>query len=156
MTRVILPLAIIAAILFAPIYKTPSSYDDVQGIETSNQVAGYALVKPAIDCWRTGNISVSGDCEPKAGTKGLALAGAVGISAIAAVLGVLGILPVIGRLTSVVTVIAGLVALCAMGYFGSTLLGAEGGLSRIDWGSYLAGGGGLLTVISGLSGMRGR
>lgn len=156
MTRVLLPLAVIAAIIFAPIYKTPASFDDVQGIETSNQVAGYALVKPAIDCWRTGNISISGDCEPKAGTKGLALTAAVAASAIAAALGVLGLLPFVGRITSIVTVLAGLTALCATGYFGSTLLGAEGGLSRIDWGSYLAGGAGLLTLISGLSGMRGR
>ena len=156
MIRVLLPLAVIAAILFSPIYKTPASFDDVQGIETSNQVAGYALVKPAIDCWRNKEFSVSGDCEPKGDTKGLALTGAVALSGLAAALGVFGLLPFVGRLTSVVTVVAGLAAVGAIGYFGAGMLGAEGGVSRIDWGSYLAGGGGLLTLISGLSGMRGR
>ena len=156
MIRVLLPLAVIAAILFAPIYKTPAAYDDVQGVETSNQVAGYALVKPSIDCWRNQQISITGECEPKAGMRGKALAGAVGISAVAAVLGILGLLPVVGRLTSVFTVLSGLAVLGAIGYFGAGMLGAEGGASRIDWGTYLAGGGGLLTLISGLAGMRGR
>ncbi len=156
MTRVILPLAIIAAILFTPIYKTPSSFDDVQGVETSNQVAGYALVKPSVTCWRSGEISVSGDCAPKGDLKGLGLAAAVGLSVVAAVLGVIGLLPIIGRATSFVTIAAGVVTMIALGYFGLTLLGAEGGASRIDWGTYVAFGAGLLTLIAGLSGVRGR
>ena len=155
MIRVLLPLAVIAAILFGPIYKTAPNFDEVQGIETANQVSGYALVKPSIDCWRNQNISITGDCEPKAGLRGKALAAAVGISAIAAVLGVIGMLPIIGRLTSVFTILAGGVSLAAVAYFASTMLGAEDGLSRIEWGSYLAGGGGLLTLISGLAGLRG-
>ncbi len=156
MTRIILPLAVIAAILFTPIYKTPAAFDDVQGVETSNQVAGYALVKPAVSCWRSGKISVSGECEPKAELKGLGLAAAVGLSAVAAVLGVVGLLPLIGRATSFVTILAGLVTMAAIGFFGMTLLGADGGASRIEWGTYLAFGAGLLTLIAGLAGVRGR
>jgi hypothetical protein len=88
--------------------------------------------------------------------QGLAVAGAAGFSAIAAALGVLGLLPFVGRLTSIATAIAGVVAVGAMGYLILTLMGTSEGLGGVQWGAYLTGGAGLLTLISGLSGMRGR
>jgi hypothetical protein len=74
----------------------------------------------------------------------------------AALLGIIGLLPVIGRLTSVVTIIAGLGTLGAMGVLALAMIGSEVGLPGLQWGAYLAAGAGLLTLISGLAGLRGR
>lgn len=154
MIRIFLPLAVIAALLFAPMLN-----ETVNGSEfgqRTDTLTGFDYVGPTIDCWRAQNFSISGDCEPKGGVKGLAIFGAVFISAVAAILGVLGLIPVIGRITSFITMAAGVVVIAAIGYYGLTQMsGGEGG-EAIQWGTYLAGGGGLLTLISGLSGMRGR
>jgi hypothetical protein len=72
------------------------------------------------------------------------------------VLGVLGLLPIIGRLTSFITMLAGIVVIAAIGFYALTQMGSDEGLEGVKWGSYLAGGGGLLTLISGLAGMRGQ
>ncbi|HNR78327.1 MAG TPA: hypothetical protein PKM48_14430, partial [Parvularculaceae bacterium] len=67
-----------------------------------------------------------------------------------------GLIPVIGRLTSAITMIAGLIVIAAVGFFAMTMLGTDEGIGGLQWGAYLGGGAGLLTLISGLSGMRGR
>lgn len=151
MVRILLPLAVIAALLFAPIFGNQAK---VGGIEKEVSVTGYDYVSNTIDCWQAGKISIKGDCKPQEGLKGQAVLAALIVSGAAAILGVFGLLPIIGRLTSVVTTIAGAVIVGAVGYVALTQLG-DGG-DNLRWGAYLAGGGGLLTLISGLHGMRGR
>ncbi len=154
MIRILLPLAVIAALLLPPIFAGPSA--EVAGIVKPTTVTGYDYVGNTIDCWMDRNFILSGDCEPEGGIRGKAIFGAVFISAVAAALGVLGLLPVIGRLTSFITMLAGVVVIAAIGYFALTMMGTDEGLAGVQWGSYLAGGGGLLTLISGLAGARGR
>jgi amino acid permease len=154
MIRVLLPLAVIAAILFAPMYT-----EKVSGSEFGTryqQLSGYDYVAPTLDCWTKGKFSIADDCEPNGAVKGKLIFAGVLISAVAAGLGVVGILPVVGRLTSGVTTLAGAVVLAAMAYYILSQLRSEGGAEALQWGAYLAGGGGLLTLISGLAGMRGK
>jgi ribose/xylose/arabinose/galactoside ABC-type transport system permease subunit len=155
MIRILLPLAVIAAILFAPMYSVQVK-DPVLGEQTAAQKSGYAFVDTTIECWKGGNYSVSGDCKPKGGIKGQLIFAAIFVSGVAAVLGVLGIIPIVGRLTSFITTLAGVVVLAAIAYFALTMMGSKDGAESIQWGSYLAGGGGLLTLISGLAGVRGK
>lgn len=154
MIRVLLPLAVVAAILLGPL-TTVTSTDSEFGKQT-RAVAGLEYVKPTIDCWQKGEYSLEDKCEPlpKGEIKGKLLFAAVATSALAAVFGVLGLLPMVGRVTSFVTVAAGGVVMAAMGYYAMTQLGNDGG--GLQWGTYLAAGGGLLTLISGLAGVRGR
>ncbi|MEM9170480.1 MAG: hypothetical protein AAGC56_12605 [Pseudomonadota bacterium] len=150
MVRILLPLAVIATLIFAPIY----SETIVSGEFGENKQAytGYKYVGNTIDCWRAQNFSVSDECEPKGGAKGMAIFAAIFVSAVAAVLGFLSILPVIGRLFSGIIMVAGIVALAAIGFFLVTQMGNDGG--SVEYGAYIAGAGGLLTLISGLAGMR--
>ena len=154
MIRVLLPLAVIAAILFAPMY-----VEKVSGSEFGTRyqpLSGYDYVAPTVDCFGKGNFSIADDCEPKGEMKGKLIFAAIFVSAIAAAVGVVGILPVVGRLTSGVTTLAGAVVLAAMAYYILAQLRGDGGAEALQWGTYLAGGGGLLTLISGLAGMRGK
>ncbi len=152
MTRIILPLAVIAALLFAPIFSETST-----GTFTGERAVplnGQYFVGNTITCFMNQNYSIEGECAPKDGKLGLAIFAAVFVSAVAAVLGILGLLPFVGRLVSLVTTLAGLVAIAGIAYFCLNIMGNEG--VNLQWGSYVGGGGGLLTLISGLSGMRGR
>lgn len=154
MFRILLPLGVIAALLFAPIFG-----DQVEGSDLGNgmvTLSGNDYIGNTVSCWVGGNFSISGDCEPEGGNKGLAIFAAVFVSAVAAGLGVLGLLPFVGRLTSAITSLAGVIVIAAIGFYVFTQMGSDEGLEGVQWGSYLAGGGGLLTLISGLSGMRGR
>ncbi|MEO0880370.1 MAG: hypothetical protein AAFY22_11750 [Pseudomonadota bacterium] len=153
MFRILLPVAVIAILLFAPIFTDQVEGSDLGGSEVT--LSGNAYVGNTVNCWIGQNFSISGDCEPKGGTKGLAIFAAVFVSAVAAVLGVLGLLPFVGRLVSIITSLAGVVVIAAIGYFVFTQMSTDEGINGVQWGSYLAGGGGLLTLISGLSGMRG-
>lgn len=152
MIRIILPLAVIAALLFAPIF---GGSQEVGGIEKNVALTGYDYISGTIDCWRNGEYSLKGDCRPTGGNLGVAIFAAVFVSGVAAVLGVLGLLPIVGRLTSFVTTLAGVIVIAAIGYYALTQLGGDD-RDTLQWGTYLAGGGGLLTLISGLAGMRGR
>jgi hypothetical protein len=140
-------------LLFAPLFGADTS--EVGGIVKPNTVTGMDYVGDTLKCWTSGKFSVAGDCAPEAGNLGLAIFAAVFVSAAAAALGVLGLFPIIGRLTSAITTLAGVVAIASVGFYILSNIGGEhdGG---VQWGSYLAGGGGLLTLIAGLSGMRGR
>ncbi|MEO1243597.1 MAG: hypothetical protein AAFX54_16940 [Pseudomonadota bacterium] len=154
MIRIMLPLAIFAALFFTPLFSETTS-GSVTG-DTVTSRSGQFFIGDTVNCWRQMEFSLSGDCEPAAGMQGLAVAAAAGFSVLAAALGVIGLLPFIGRLTSIVTVLAGAIAVGAMGYFILTMMGSSEGLGGVQWGAYLTGGVGLLTLISGLSGMRGR
>ena len=154
MVRIFLPLAVIATLLFAPIFGGEAS--EVGGIVKENTVTGMDYVGGTVKYWTGGNYSIAGDCAPQGGSKGLAIFAAVFVSAVAAALGLVGLIPVVGRLTSAVTMLAGVVVVAGIGFYIFTNLNSDQGLAGVQWGTYLAGGGGLLTLISGLSGMRGR
>ncbi|MEM1396549.1 MAG: hypothetical protein AAGH38_03760 [Pseudomonadota bacterium] len=156
MLRVVLPLVVIAALLFLPVFS-----DDVKGSDLSNEsgavnLTGMDYVGNTVGCWIGQNFSIEGKCEPKGGTKGLAIFAAVFVSAVAAGLGVIGLLPVIGRLTSVVTSLAGVLVVAAIAYYVFLQMGSDEGLEGVQIGPYVGGGAGLLTLISGLAGMKGR
>ncbi len=153
MYRIILPLLVIAAILFAPMF-SEVTVGPITGKETTPRSGNY-FVEDTIKCFQNQQFSVGGECTPKMGATGMAVFAAIAASAVAAVIGVPGLLPFVGRATSVVTTIAGLIALGAMGYFILTVMGAAKGSAEVLWGSYLAGGLALLTLVAGLSGIRG-
>lgn len=117
---------------------------------------GHYFIANTIDCWRAGEYSLKGDCQPLGGLQGKAIFAAVFVSGVAAILGIIGLIPVIGRLTSFITVAAGVVVIAAVAYVALMIMGSQEGVDGLQWGTYLAGGGGLLTTISGLAGMRGR
>lgn len=153
MIRILLPLAVLAALMFAPIFS-----DEVQGSDLANgtvSLTGGDYVGNTVECWLGRDFSISGDCEPRGGRKGLAIFAAVFVSATAAALGVIGLIPLVGRVTSLVTSLAGVVVVAAVAFYVFSQMGTDEGLEGIQWGSYVAGGGGLLTLISGLAGMRG-
>ena len=154
MIRIFLPLAVIITLLLAPMFGAESS--EVGGIVKPNTVTGMDYVGDTLKCWTSGNFSLADDCAPKAGNLGLAVFAADFVSAVASALGILGLFPIVGRLTSAITTLAGVVVIAGIGYYILTNLNSDHGAGGVQWGTYLAGGGGLLTLISGLSGMRGR
>lgn len=153
MYRIILPLLVVAAVIFAPMF-SEVTVGPITGKETTPRSGNY-FVENTIKCFQAKNFSVNGECAPKMGTTGMAVFAAIAASTIAAIIGVPGLLPFVGRATSVVTTIAGLVALGGMGYFIMTVMGAAKDSAEVLWGSYLAGGLALLTLVAGLSGIRG-
>lgn len=154
MIRILLPLAVVAALLFAPMTKV--TIQDPEFGETVTSRTGMDYVGATLKCWQARNFSLEGECAPKGDLKGQLVFFGVLASLVAAVVGVAGLLPFVGRATSAITTLAGGVVLAGVGYYLFTSLGGEDGMQAVQWGTYLAGGGGLLTLISGLSGMRGR
>ena len=160
MIRIILPLAIVAAMFFGPMF-TVTTKDAVRG-ESESTVTGDYFIGNVVECVRNGNfIPVGEDCASDGEIQGSNMVGsmmswAAVLAAAAAVLGVPGLLPFLGRITSIVTVAAGLGGIAAMGLFLASMMGSDAGLGAVSWGAYLAAGMSLLTTISGLSGMRGR
>lgn len=154
MIRILLPLAVAAALLLAPMTKV--TIQDPEFGETVTSRTGMDYVGGTLKCWQARNFSLADECAPKGGLKGQVVFFGVLASIVAAVVGVAGLLPFVGRATSAITTLAGGIVLAGVGYYLFTSLGAEDGMQAVQWGTYLAGGGGLLTLISGLSGMRGR
>ncbi|MEZ5922565.1 MAG: hypothetical protein R3C60_14620 [Parvularculaceae bacterium] len=138
----------------APLYKGETT--SVGSIEKANTVTGMDYIGGTIGCWKNKDFSVTGDCAPQGGALGMAIFAAFFVSVVAAGLGVIGLLPIVGKLTSAITTLAGVVVIAGLGFYLLTNLGSDKHMDAIQWGTYLAGGGGLLTLISGLSGMRGR
>ncbi len=159
MIRILLPLAIVAAIFFGPMFAVETT-DPVRG-ESMSVVTGDYFIGNAVDCVMDMRLPLGEECATEGrmndGTiVGSALTWASVLCGIAAILGIPGLLPVIGRLTSVVTLAAGLASLGAMGLFMMGMIGSDAGLAGVQWGAYLSAGLSLLTTITGLSGMRGR
>lgn len=159
MIRILLPLAIVAAIFFGPMFQVETK-DPVRG-KTMSVVTGDYFIGNAVDCVKQIKLPLGEECASEGkmndSTKvGSAMSWAAVLAGFAAVLGIPGMLPVIGRLTSIVTVGAGLASLGALGLFMMAMIGSEAGLGGVQWGAYLAAGLSLLTTITGLSGMRGR
>lgn len=160
MIRILLPLAIVAAMFFGPMYTYPSE-NPVSGREEIRPVAGAEFMGGVIECVRQLRVPLGKACASEGeinGSKSIShiLSLAAVAALVAAVFGVIGLLPVVGRITSVVTLAAGVAVLAAMGYFVMLMLGSKVGLGGVYWGAYLTAGLALLTIISGLSGMRGR
>lgn len=160
MIRIILPLMMVACIFFGPMYgyTTPNP---ISGQEQLSRVTGDQFLKEAVDCLREVRLPIGEECDATEEINGSTtpanvISWAAMLALAAAGLGVIGILPLIGRLTSVVTILAGVGGLGAMGLFMLTMLGTSEGLPAVQWGAYLTAGVSLLTVISGLSGLRGR
>ena len=159
MIRILLPLAFVAAIYLGPMFSVETT-DSVRGNSVS-VVTGDYFIGNAVDCMLELQVPIGEDCETDGEIQdstsvGSALTWASLLSVAAAGLGVLGLIPFVGRLTSLVTIAAGLAGLGAMSYFVLTMMNTAEGLPGVQWGAYLAAGAGLLTTISGLSGMRGR
>lgn len=160
MIRILLPLAIVAAMFFGPMYSYEAD-NPVSGREEQSMVTGDQFIGGAINCVRQLKIPVGEDCASDGLVNDSKMVSRVmswsaGLSLAAALIGVLGLLPIVSRLTSIVTLAAGLGALAAMGFFLVSMMGTKIGLGGVQWGAYLASGAALLTTISGLSGMRGR
>ena len=159
MIRVFLPLAIIASIYFGPMFSETTS-GSATG-ERVTMISGDYFIGNAVNCAIRLNPPIGEECASDgqldgSSTVGDVISWASILAAAAAVLGVVGILPFVGRITSVVTLLAGVGGLGAMGLFLLTMMGTNEGLAGVQWGAYLAAGMSLLTMISGLSGMRGR
>lgn len=159
MIRILLPLAIVAAILFGPMFAVETT-DPVRG-ESMSVVTGDYFIGNAVDCVKAMKLPLGEECATEGRMNdstlvGSAMSWASILAGLAAVLGIPGLLPFIGRLTSIVTVAAGLSALGAMGMFMAAMISSDAGLGGVQWGAYLAAGLSLLTTITGLSGMRGR
>ncbi|GJL95841.1 MAG: hypothetical protein DHS20C05_22460 [Hyphococcus sp.] len=160
MTRILLPLAIVAAIFFGPMFSETTS-----GAATGDRVStisGEYFIGEAIGCLRNLTVPLGEECASdgmlnESNMVGKAMSWASMLAIGAAGLGIIGLLPFIGRITSIVTVVAGLGSIAAIGYMALTLMATDGlGLPSMQWGAYLAAAAGLLTTISGLAGMRGR
>ena len=159
MARIFLPLAIVAAIFFGPLYEMSGKMPD-GGHAVSRD--GEYFIGNAVDCLLKLQAPIGEECESDGVLNDSVMVGQIitwasMLALIAAALGVVGLIPFIGRLTSIVTILAGLAALASMGLLALTLIGIEGiGLTGLRWGAYLAAAAGLLTLISGLAGLRGR
>ncbi|WP_428408095.1 hypothetical protein [Hyphococcus sp.] len=159
MIRILLPLAIVAAIFFGPMFAV-ETMDPVRG-KSMSVVTGDYFIGNAVECVKDLRLPLGKECATEgkmndSTTVGSALTWACVLCALAVVLGIPGLLPVIGRLTSIVTIAAGVASLGALGLFVMGMIGSEAGLGGVQWGAYLAAGLALLTTITGLSGLRGR
>lgn len=158
MTRILLPLAIVVALYFGPLYEVSANAPDSGRDEIAR--TGEYFIGNAVGCMTELRAPLGEDCAFDKDFFGNPLVGhvinwATLLAVAAALVGVIGILPVVGRLTSIVTVLAGLGGIGAMGLMALTMMGTDAGLGAIRWGTYLTAGAGLLTLISGLGGMRG-
>ncbi|MBY0423559.1 MAG: hypothetical protein K2Q06_14730 [Parvularculaceae bacterium] len=153
MWRILLPVAVVAAIFFFPMFSEVTT-GPISG-ETSTPRTGQYFIGETVKCFTKKEFSVAGECAPKHGAIGMSVFAAAAVSAIAAIVGLPGLLPFVGRATSIVTALAGLVATAAAGYFILTVM-SKGAAAHVEWGAYLAGGLSLLTLVAGLQGVRGK
>ncbi|MEZ5892831.1 MAG: hypothetical protein R3C58_06760 [Parvularculaceae bacterium] len=163
MIRILMPLAIIAAMYFGPMFSVETS-DPVRGDSVST-VSGEYFIGNAVDCVKAGKVPLGKECASDGKMKGKskdstfvgdALSWAAMLSGAAALLGIPGMLPFIGRITSIATLASGIGSLAALGLFVVSMINSDAGLGAVQWGAYAAAGAALMTTISGLSGMRGR
>ncbi|MGV6800662.1 MAG: hypothetical protein ACWA5L_01925 [bacterium] len=158
MIRIILPLAVVASLLFAPLQKVTQTIDDGIGNVTTSEsavTAGDLFLKKPYECAMSMKFDPRmEECAPNGGFSGWSMYAAAASSAVAGILGILGLLPFVGRLTSIVTTAAGGISTAAIGKY-IFALWQGGNFEAMQWGGWLAGGLGLLTLISGFSGIGG-
>lgn len=159
MQRILLPLVIIAAMYYGHLASV-DSYSEAFG-SRDQMITGADFIGNAVNCVLALRLPLGPECAFDGDFFGKPMVGhmmtwTAVVSFFAAILGIVGLLPVIGRLVSVVTIIAGLLALASMGLFAFALVGTDAGVESIRWGVYLVAGAGLLTLIAGLAGLRGR
>lgn len=159
MQRIILPLAIVAALYFGPLFAETTSGSATGASETVR--TGEFFLGNMVGCLTELRVPLGEGCGFE-GTffdspmVGHAINWTALLAIAAGLLGIIGLLPVIGRLTSIVALLAGLATLASMGLLTLTMIGTDDGLGGIRWGVYASAGLGLLTLITGLSGMRGK
>ncbi|MEM9421969.1 MAG: hypothetical protein AAF986_05650 [Pseudomonadota bacterium] len=154
MIRILLSLAVAAACFFGPLFADTTGA--IIGQAPGAVVTGEYFAAPTADCVLAQTFSLAGDCAPNGNILGLLVTATVGMGFVSAALGLVGLLPLVGRVTSVFTFVAGIVALATFGMILKELLGAEGAaFTDIRWGAYAVGGFGVLTLLTGLGGMRG-
>ncbi|MEM8771649.1 MAG: hypothetical protein AAGD92_08375 [Pseudomonadota bacterium] len=158
MLRIFLPLAIVASMYFGPMFAEITSGSATGAYETER--TGQFFIGNTIDCLTKLKAPLGEECA-FSGTfydsplVGHLMSWTAVLSIAAGALGILGLLPVIGRVTSIFTILAGIAAVGSMGVLSLTMMGTEEGLGAVRWGVYSTAGLGLITLISGLSGMRG-
>lgn len=158
MTRILLPLAMVAALYFTPLF-SETTYGAATGANETD-ITGQFFLKNMAGCLMEMRAPIGEDCEFDGTINGSPMVGhiinwAALLGLGAGVLGVVGLLPVVGRLTSIVALLAGIGGIGSMGVLALTIMGTDAGLGAIRWGAYLTAGAGLLTMISALGGMRG-
>lgn len=155
MDRILLSLAVAAAAYFGP-WMLDSTGDIIQAGFQSDAIAGSAFVERTVECVMNGEMDWRGDCAPEFGLLGQLVGGTIALAVISAVLSIVGLLPLVGRLTSLVTILAGVAAVATFAFFAKEILTTEGAnFADFRWGAYATGAFGLLTIFSGLSGIRG-
>ncbi len=154
MIRILLSLAVAAACFFGPLFADTTG--NIVGQGPGVLVSGEYFAVPTVDCLMAQTYSVTGDCAPNEGLLGLLITATVGLGLLSGALGVIGLLPLVGRVTSVITFLAGMIAIITFGMVLKDLMTTEGAIfTDIRWGTYAVGGFGLLTLFTGLGGMRG-
>ena len=151
-------MAIVAALYFGPLFAETTSGSVTGASETAR--TGEFFLGNMVGCLTELRVPLGEGCGFE-GTffdspmVGYAINWTAMLAIAAGLLGVIGLLPFIGRITSIVTLLAGLATLASMGLLTLTMIGTEDGLGAIRWGVYASSGLGLLTMITGISGMRG-
>jgi len=159
MPRILLPLAIVAVIFFGPMYNVTGTLADSG--ETVVTRSGEYFIGESVSCLRQLKAPIGEECASDGVLNGSTMVGNVmswaSLLAVAAGgLGVVGLLPFIGRVISILTIFAGVGAMGSIGFMALTLMVSDGlGLPSMQWGAYLAAALGLITLISGLAGLRG-
>ncbi|MEZ5897119.1 MAG: hypothetical protein R3C40_03435 [Parvularculaceae bacterium] len=120
MVRSLISLILLAVLLFGPLHHGT----DEAGAAVS--FTGYDYVSEAMGCWRDGNHTLKGACEPEAGIRGKALFAAMFLTAVVALISPFVAAPIVGRMINYICrvfgiLIAGFVVLFAVthSYFGS-------------------------------------
>ncbi|MEM9838308.1 MAG: hypothetical protein AAF830_04040 [Pseudomonadota bacterium] len=145
MVRIFLPLIMAVVAFLGP--WLPSGDGAFMGSDSANAT---------IDCFLDLELSVTGACAPAGSNLGQQLVGYTVLGgAAAAVLSIVGLLPFIGRLTSIGVIGAGAVGVVASVMALLALTGPNAlGFTDIGWGAYATLAVGLITMWSGLDGMR--
>lgn len=158
--RIIFPVAMVA-FFFAPWF---NASQDVTSMETTTKgkVSAYQILKPTLDCFRNGELSVTGECKPQGGginiVKSYLLLAAAGLAIAAVVFHIVGFASIIRRFASVIGLLAGLSALGAAGWSGFDMIGSLNQIAdqwnNVGWGTYGTGAAALITTIASFFGMR--
>lgn len=149
--RIILPLIIVGAFLYAPLLEQ-SSVSSFTG-EGTTMVTGEAYVGQSVDCALGLQFNPMAEgCGPAGGTTGWIAYAAVALSLIAAIIGVLGLLPFLAKIASFFTTLSGLSATVLSGYL-LFQIWQQDAFGDVQYGMWVVAGVSVLTLLVGLSSM---